>query len=170
MVSETENYNNLKRFFDDEYHALTSYAESRIRNAADRDADDIVQDVALKMFTRANSISPINNIAGFVYNAIRNKVIDIMRTRKDTGEFPEDAGEEDEADEPRFDEAMGEALQQAIANLKPMYREVVEAIDLEGYSYKEVSESTGIPMGTLMSRRHRALSILHQELDQKKDF
>ena len=82
MVSETDNYNKLKSFFSDEYDALRAYANSRINDAADRNAEDIVQEVALKMFSRADDLSPINNIAGFVYNSIRNKIIDIMRTKK----------------------------------------------------------------------------------------
>ena len=48
MISDTENHKKLKTFFDDEYHSLKAYAKSRIDNAADRDAEDIIQDVALK--------------------------------------------------------------------------------------------------------------------------
>ncbi|HET8736230.1 MAG TPA: RNA polymerase sigma factor, partial [Pricia sp.] len=63
MTSDSENYKNLRTFFNEEYHALRSYAKSRIDDAADRDAEDIVQEVALKIFSRSNSASPITNIA-----------------------------------------------------------------------------------------------------------
>ncbi|MFT4576243.1 MAG: DNA-directed RNA polymerase specialized sigma24 family protein [Polaribacter sp.] len=46
---------------------------------------------------------------------------------------------------------------------------MILAIDVEGYSYKEISQETGIPKGTLMSRRHRAISILFQNLENKKN-
>ena len=49
-----------------------------------RRAEDIVQDVALRLFSKAVDYSPINNIGGFVYSSIRNRIIDLMRTKKDT--------------------------------------------------------------------------------------
>ena len=56
-------------------------------------------------------------------------------------------------------------LKGAIAGLKPVYRDIVVAIDFEGYTYREISEQTGISTGTLMSRRHRALSVLAKKLE-----
>jgi RNA polymerase sigma-70 factor, ECF subfamily len=44
----------------------------------------------------------------------------------------------------------------AIARLPPLYREVLLLIALEGMSYREVSEITGAPVGTVMSRLARA--------------
>ena len=52
MTSETENDKQLKAFFDSEYHNLKAYVHSKIENDADRDAEDIIQDVALKIFSR----------------------------------------------------------------------------------------------------------------------
>ncbi len=176
MTSDTENYKNLKTFFNEEYNSLRAYAKSRINDTADRNAEDIVQEVALKLFSRADDASPINNIAGFVYNAIRNKIIDLMRTNKRqlhadheienrlnafSELFYDNQGDS-------YSEAMKNELKKAIGNLKPHYREIILAIDFEGYTYNQVSLETGIPKGTLMSRRHRALSILLSMLDKKK--
>ncbi|MGI9550100.1 MAG: RNA polymerase sigma factor [Aurantibacter sp.] len=177
MNSDKENYNNLKAFFNDEYHSLKAYTQSRIDDTADRNAEDIVQDVALKLFLRADDLSPINNIAGFVYNSIRNKIIDLMRAKKQEvplentievrlTEFTELLyGKSDNS----YSEKMKDELKKAISNLKPRYRDIIAAIDFEGYTYKELSVETGIPTGTLMSRRHRALSLLHKELEIKKE-
>lgn len=176
MVSNTDNYNKLQSFFSEEYNSLMAYAKSRIDDATDRNAEDIVQDVALKIFSRSEDLTPINNIAGFVYNAIKNKIIDIMRTKKDEKhpdselesrllEFSElFYGKSDNS----YSEQMKIALKKAIINLKPFYRDIIVAIDFEGYTYREVAAETGIPEGTLMSRRHRALSILLKELEHKK--
>ncbi len=56
-------------------------------------------------------------------------------------------------------------LKGAIAGLKPVYRDIVVAVDFEGYTYREISKQTGISTGTLMSRRHRALSVLAKKLE-----
>jgi RNA polymerase sigma-70 factor (ECF subfamily) len=61
-----------------------------------------------------------------------------------------------------------EKLKEAIAALKPVYSDIIVAVDFEGYTYKEISNQTGIATGTLMSRRHRALSILLKKLKSEK--
>ncbi|MDO6516356.1 RNA polymerase sigma factor [Zobellia uliginosa] len=176
MTPETDNYNKLKLFFDEEYRSLKAYAKSRIDDAADRDAEDVVQEVALKIFSRANNLSPIDNIAGFVYNSIRNKIIDLMRTKQKGVPFEQEMEEKlIEFTElvygktaNAYSDTMKTKLKKAIAQLKPVYRNIIVAIDFEGYTYTELSRETGIPMGTLMSRRHRALAILLKVLEIKK--
>lgn len=176
MSPNTDNYDDLKIFFNEEYQSLKAYARSKIDDAADRDAEDIVQDVALNLFSRADSSSPIDNIAGFVYNSLRNKIIDILRVKKERVVFENELqsklieftellyGKSDNA----YSDSMKKALKAAIINLKPVYKNVILAIDFEGFSYREVSIETGIPIGTLMSRRHRAIAILFKELNTKR--
>lgn len=177
-MSETENYNKLKSFFSKEYNLLKSYVNSRIMENADRDAEDIIQDVALKLFSRAENSLPINNVGGFVYNSIRNKIIDTMRTKKQKSNIQDENetrlieltelfyGKSDNS----YSEKMKHELMRSVSSLKPPYRDIIIAIDFEGYSYKEISMETGIPEGTLMSRRHRALSVLYKQLEKKKEI
>lgn len=177
MISDTGNYKKLKTFFNEEYHLLKAYVNSRINDTADRDAEDIIQDVALKIFSRSNSLSPINNVAAFVYNSIKNKIVDVMRTKKEKSTIDDEIeirlieltelyyGKSDNS----YSEEMKKELKKAIFNLKPYYQDIIIAIDFEGFTYKELSLETGIPEGTLMSRRHRALSLLFKQLEHKKD-
>ena len=176
MTERTENYNKLIRFFDAEYQALRAFVNSRVDDSADRDAEDILQDVALKLFSRVDHLSPIDNIAGFVYRSVRNKIIDTMRTRKQRVDMDEGMegpiselaelfygdGAYADADE------LKDILKEALLKLRPEYREVIMAIDFENISYRQLSMETGIPQGTLMSRRHRALSALLKDLESKK--
>jgi len=176
MAKSTENKTNLKQFFNAEYHALKNYVRSKIEDSADRDAEDILQDVALNIFSREDHLTPINNIAGFVYRSIRNKIIDTMRTKKvrlDLDESFEESlaelaelfhGDSSFAD---ADELKAQ-LKEAILHLKPNYREVILAIDFENLSYAQLSLDSGVPQGTLMSRRHRALSLLYKELEKNR--
>ncbi|MFN0730225.1 RNA polymerase sigma factor [Polaribacter gochangensis] len=176
MSSETENDKQLKAFFNSEYHNLKAYVHSKIENDADRDAEDIIQDVALKIFSR-KSVLPINNIAGYVYYSIKNKIIDSLRKGKKTTNIDDDfenqltgfAENFYESSEQQYSEELKTELKKAIFNLKPHYREIILAVDVEGYNYKEISHDTGIPIGTLMSRRHRAISILFKSLENKKN-
>lgn len=176
MTSDQKNYNNLKSFFEEEYRSLRGYVQSRIRDTTDRNAEDIVQDVALKLFSRSAGSTPIDNIAGYVYRAVRNKIVDLMRTKKEVSHPGDDleerfstfAGTLVENTQIAYSDELETALKNAIANLKPHYRAIILAVDFEGYSYAEISAETGIPPGTLMSRRHRALSLLLKKLKDKK--
>jgi RNA polymerase sigma-70 factor (ECF subfamily) len=175
-MSNNQNHNDLKTFFRDEYHALKAYTRSRIGDTADGDAEDIIQDVVLKILSRPENLSPIDNIAGFVYHSIRNKIVDLMRSKRK--EIHTEDEMEDrlitftelfyENSENSYSEAMGLALKKAIIKLKPHYRNIITAIDFEGFTYKELSFETGIPAGTLMSRRHRAIALLFKELETLK--
>ena len=177
MTSETENKKKLESFFRDEYQSLKSYVNARIRSSTDRDPEDIIQDVALRLFSGADRYAPINNVAGFVYHSIKNKIIDVMRKGKQTNtetdgnelkliEFTELLyGNSDNS----YSEEMMESLKTAIMQLKKEYRDVILAVDFEGYSYREISDETGIPQGTLMSRRHRAIGLLHKDLKKKNN-
>lgn len=175
MALETEKDQQFKTFFNKEYHNLKAYVHSRIEDSADRDAEDIIQDVALKVLSR-NQMLPIQNITGFFYRAIKNKIIDILR-QKPQNEHAQDDFESQFSDfvasfyqthEHAFSEHTKIALKNAIFELKPIYRDIILAVDIEGYSYREISEETGIPEGTLLSRRHRAVSILLQKLKKDK--
>lgn len=175
MTLESENSKKLKVFFGEEYHSLKAYVNSRIKASANRDAEDIIQDVALKLFSGADRYSPINNVAGFVYNSIKNRIIDIMRSNKtvyskNESKLQEFAEVVYETTDTYYSEEMKIILKQAIMSLKPDYRDIIIAIDFEGYTYKEISFETEIPEGTLMSRRHRAIAKLYTILEQKKNI
>ena len=176
MASETENDKQLKTFFNDEYHNLKAYVHSKIEDSTDRDAEDIIQDVALKILSR-NQRSPVNNIAGFFYHSIKNRIIDLMR-KKQRYTHAEDSFESQFTDfvelfysktDNTYSEEMKSKLKDAIFSLKPPYRDIILAVDIEGYTYKEIATETGIPEGTLLSRRHRAISQLHKKLESLKD-
>ena len=176
MSIESDNSKKLNEFFNEEYQSLKAFVNSRIKASVSRDAEDIVQDVALKLFSGADRYSPINNVAGFVYNAIRNSIIDIMRSNKRASKPEEiyDLKLQELAEmiyEPPDDEYSNEmrvALKAAIMELKPRYRDIIMAVDFEGYTYNEISMETGIPKGTLMSNRHRAIAMLYKKLQTNK--
>lgn len=176
MTSETDNDKQLKTFFNEEYHNLKAYVHSKIEDDVDRDAEDIIQDVALKVLSR-KEIIPINNITGFFYYSIKNKIIDLMRKKKQythaeddfESQFSDFVEQFYGASDNSYSEEMNIELKKAIFSLKPPYRDIILAVDVEGYTYREISEETGIPEGTLLSRRHRAISLLYKKLEPKKE-
>ncbi|MFS4455122.1 RNA polymerase sigma factor [Maribacter sp. 2304DJ31-5] len=176
MVSEKQQNNNLNKFFREEYYSLKGYVRSKIEHTTESDAEDIIQEVALRIFSRPMDALPIQNIGGFVYNAIKNKIIDVMRTKKEKI-YDEKVLEQlwteftalfYEGDAKEYPDQLKDNLKKAIMKLKPAYRDIIIAVDFEGYTYREISMETGIPSGTLMSRRHRAMSLLLKSLETEK--
>lgn len=82
MASNQENNTNLNSFFEEEYSSLRRYIQSKIKQTSESDAEDIIQEVALRIFSRSLDALPINNIGGFVYSAIKNKITDVIRSKK----------------------------------------------------------------------------------------
>ena len=176
MSAKEDNYSNLSRFFQEEYQALNGFVRSRIGNTTEEQAEDVVQDVALRLFSRSDDLGHINNIAGYVYHAIRNRIVDIRRS-KISNTNPEEEFWERLADlaqqvvpeyHEQYPEKLIRNLRMAIGQLRPEYREIIIAIDFEGYTYREIAAQWGISPGTLMSRRHRALNILNRKLSRQK--
>ena len=171
MSLESENSKKLTDFFGREYESLKRYVNTRVSDTANRDAEDIIQDVALKLFSGADRYAPINNVAGFVYRSIKNKIIDVMRTSKKTDSV--DIGKDlleltevlHQSSDGYTSDEMIVVLKKCIEQLKPAYKDIIIAVDFEGYSYREISAETGISIGTLMSRRHRAIGILYKEIE-----
>lgn len=52
----------------------------------------------------------------------------------------------------------------ALAELPSQYRQVVELVDIQGLAYKEAAEQISCPLGTVMSRLHRARKLLREQL------
>mgnify|MGYP003646569200 FL=1 len=170
---ESENSKKLKDFFGNEYDSLKMYVSTKISDTVNREAEDIIQDVALKLFMGADRYAPINNVAGFVYKSIRNKIIDVMRTTKKMKAVDLDKDLLELMDvlhqsPNRYtSDEMILVLKKCIEDLKPAYKDIIIAVDFEGYSYREISAETGISIGTLMSRRHRAIGLLYTKIEQK---
>ncbi len=66
---------------------------------------------------------------------------------------------------PLVDDEQRRALQAALARLSPADRQVIELTDLDGLRYRDVARLLGCPVGTIMSRLHRARRRLRVSLD-----
>ncbi len=60
--------------------------------------------------------------------------------------------------------SMADALQSALSALPQDWQAVVQLCCVEGFAYKEIADILGCPVGTVMSRLHRARQVLRQRL------
>lgn len=155
----------LAEFLRQERQALVAYVRRRIDDAADHEAEDIVQDVAVHLFDRADPSIPIQNLAAYFYRALRNRIIDFYRRKRETVALQEAqlAAGQDPSSEVEKEE-MIEDVFEAMERLSVEERTVVLATEMEGRTFKELAEDWGIPIGTLLARKSRALEKIRIQL------
>jgi RNA polymerase sigma factor (sigma-70 family) len=164
-VSAETQKKRIAGFIATEWTRLVGYVRAWIADTADRDAEDVVQDVIERVFEKADFTEPIADLSAYLYRSLRNKVIDLYRKPKRAAELPEDLSDvRFEASEEMDREDAREALFEAIDDLPPAQREVLVATELEGRSFKELAAEWETPIGTLLARKHRAIHALRETL------
>jgi len=155
----------INEFFRTEYSRLVRFVRRLIDDAADRDAEDIVQDVMLGLFDKADITVPIENLSAYIYRALRNRVTDMFRRKRDVESLAELVHESvEDASDALEQKEVRELVIRAIENLSDEQRAVVIATEFEDRSFRELSEEWKIPIGTLLARKSRALQKIKSEL------
>ncbi len=139
------------------------------------DAEDMVQESYLRAFRFFGSFREGANCRVWFLRVVRNTCYTGMGVREQKQNQvplgPEVDEIEDSAPLPSVSisrKATVEAVRAAIALLPVDFREVVVLRELEGLSYKEISEITGVPLGTVMSRLARGRHQLSLMLANQK--
>lgn len=131
------------------------------------DAEDVVQDSAVRAFTSYKSFRGSDAKAWFLA-IVRNGCMNRLRQR--SANWSLSTNDFDVADCAPGPEALAirtweaEAVQAAIEGLPIEYREIIVLREIEELSYKEIAAITELPIGTVMSRLARARSRLGRDL------
>lgn len=162
----------LRSFIDRERQRLIHYVRSFLKDTTEMDAEDVVHDVLVKMLEKPLSSGPLENMTGYVYRAMKNRVIDSVRTRKQTVSLDAEVAESGmslkeilrdinpSALEQLQSQQGRQALFEALTKLSEIERRVIIAQEFEGVSFRELSASMNVPQNTLLSHKSRALKKL----------
>jgi len=164
---------------------VVSEQGSRLRNFIRRrvpdpsDVEDILQEVFYELVEANRLLMPIEHVTGWLFRVARNRITDLFRKKKPvafsdvavTGEDEELLQFEDLLPSPDAGpEALYvrnmllEELEFAISELPHEQREVFVAHELEGRSFRELSDETGVSINTLLSRKRYAVLHLRERL------
>jgi RNA polymerase sigma factor (sigma-70 family) len=159
---------------------LLDFIRRRIRNESD--AEDILQDVFFQLAASYSVTEPIENLTAWLFAVARNKLTDWYRKHR-PAPLPGGTGEGEEVFNPEevlFDPEDGpehaywrstvwSELADALEELPKEQREVFVWHEIEGRSFKEIAESTGEPVNTLLSRKRYAVLALRERLQDLYD-
>lgn len=137
----------------------------------DEEAQDVVQDTLVKIWKIRERLDSIENVDGYCMMITRNMGIDKVRSRKmETTDISEQYDLQSGAADPERLSIVRDELRivkAAIAELPETHRSVLELRDIEGYSYKEISEMTGYTLDKVKVYLHRARLKLREQLNSK---
>lgn len=169
----------LARVYEQYTPELKGYIKKRVDST--EEAEDILQDVFYKLAKVDLLENPIEYLSAWLYQAATNRIIDRRRKKKEqplpeTREKDEDeyflgslsAYFADDSDDPEImfrNEIIKQEIAAALSELPPEQKSVFELTEYDGLSYKEISESTGVPVATLLSRKHYAVNFLRKKLE-----
>ena len=136
-------------------------------------AEDILQDVFLKIHTHIGSLRESEKLQGWIYQIARNAITDYYRMHKFTLDLPEVPY----VPEDPFDDVVSDLLpyvKELVDSLPPEYREALILTEYEGLTQRELAEKLGISVSGAKSRVQRArekvrlmlLNCCHFQFDQ----
>jgi RNA polymerase sigma factor (sigma-70 family) len=166
--------NSITVIVKDYSRRLMGFIRKRVTNEAD--AEDILQDVFYQLL---GNKEPIDQVTSWLFTVARNKIIDSKRKKKPLAvDFlfsAEDDGEMNEWMDILMDDSSNpetiylrnlfqETLKEALDELPEDQKQAFVLNELDGIPFKQISDETGIPLNTLISRKRYAVLYLRERL------
>jgi len=145
-------------------------------------AEDLTQETFVKAFRALPSFDRGRKFSSWLFTIAHNTTIDHLRRKRlptvsldsqraeDEGGYSLEnlavAGEASPEEELSHTE-LGDALEESLGRLRPEYAEVLILRFQEGLSYDEISEITGLPLGTVKTHLYRARKALAERLKKR---
>lgn len=174
----------IENLFRTDRKKFLGFIRQRVRSQ--EEAEDILQDVFTNVLAASSTVQkPIENIASWVFTAVRNKIIDSYRKKRaenfsdmqTPGQIEEgiDSFENfigDLTNSPESEltrKTIWESVLGGLAELPSEQREVFVKNEFEGVSFREMSEESGVNINTLLARKRYAVLHLRKHLKHLYD-
>jgi RNA polymerase sigma-70 factor (ECF subfamily) len=128
------------------------------------DAEDAVQDAALRAYRALASYDPARSFAGWWFAIVRNCCRDFLRHRQSNPP----ARPVDDADRQTPGHVPWQELCDALDSLSTQHRQILQLRYFAQCSYRDLADALDIPIGTVMSRLHAARQALASVYTQEK--
>ena len=181
--SPAEQDRRIAETFALEQPRLRSFIRRRVTDS--RDAEDILQEVFTELVEAYRMFQSIDQVGAWLFRVARNRIVDLFRKKKPVSlsDLPpqlNDEGEEMSVEELLPSPEAGpeaafarlmlvEELEEALDELPNEQREAFVAHEIEGISFKELAERSGVGVNTLLTRKRLAVLYLRERLKDMYD-
>jgi RNA polymerase sigma factor (sigma-70 family) len=163
----------------------------RRRVLDDGEAEDVLQDVLYELVIAYRQLQPLEEVGAWLFRVARNRITDLFRRKRPISSDALEAGQVPQSDALSADgpimlaelllpaaespdallarDLLLERLAAAVERLPPDQREVFIAHEIEGISFNEMAARSGVPLNTLLARKHYAVKHLRRELQSERD-
>jgi RNA polymerase sigma-70 factor (ECF subfamily) len=167
----------------DRFTELVKRYEKRLVNYVYRithryeDAHDLAQEIFVKVFLALDRYDPKYQFSTWLFRIAQNSAIDALR-KKSIAEVPiaKPAGDEEPKDREFADtgvtpyralknKQLAAAIDQAVVQLPPDYRELIQLRHFAELSYEEIASMKKLPLGTVKNKLFRARNLLKESLE-----
>ena len=152
---------------------LRSFALSSPGMSSNALAEELVQEVMLKIWNRASTFDAGKASATtWIYTLARNCRIDLLRKKfrvreeVDVDELWDLGTEDDVLEDEVYQKRIEVDVRESLGGLPAEQRQIITKVYMEGKSHSEVAEELGLPLGTVKSRVRLAMSKLKVMLDR----
>lgn len=160
-------------------HLKRLYHQSYRLTQNQDDAEDLVQELLLRLYEKKIDLSTIEKPASWLLRSLYNQFINHYRKKSRLPIDNKDSESETIIDSLAYEKESPHLLhetynnslnlQSAISQLNPDQQALISLHDIEGHSLTELSLIMDLPLGTLKSRLHRARSFLREQLYENKN-
>ncbi|HTA68951.1 MAG TPA: RNA polymerase sigma factor [Bryobacteraceae bacterium] len=173
VAQRIEQNHRISEVIQQERRRLLHFIRKRVDDEGD--AEDILQDVFYELTEAYRLMKPIEQVGAWLYRVARNRIIDRFRKKKPTAEVLNEEGA------PRLEDLLPspdggpealyarsvllDELDAALEELPEEQRDVFIAHEMDGRSFKQLAEETGLSVNTLLSRKHYAILHLRRRLE-----
>lgn len=162
--------NNIFRQVESFKNKLFRYALNMLRN--DLDAEDVIQELLVRIWQRKEQFDQIENKEAWCMTVTRNLCIDKIRSRKhnnqDVSEYKFIADHGATPDIITEDRESLKIVMDVLNSLPENQREIIHLRDVEGYTYKEIAEITGLTEDQVKINLFRSRQRLKEKLKNFK--
>lgn len=164
----------------------------RRRVLDDGEAEDILQDVLYELVIAYRQLQPLEEVGAWLFRVARNRITDLFRRKRplasadlEVEALAADGSSDADGNASLLEELLLpaaespdallarelllERLATAVERLPAEQRTVFIAHEIEGVSFNEMATRTGVPLNTLLARKHYAVKHLRRELQGVRD-
>jgi RNA polymerase sigma-70 factor (ECF subfamily) len=145
---------------------LLRFARQILQN--EEEAKDVLQDVFLKLWQKREELEKVDNLEAFAVRMIRNRCLDVIRSRRTVSMEVVKRAEKPEEDISDTDylenSEMSGLVKKIISGLPELQRTIIQLRDIEQLEYEEIAEATDMNVNTIRVNLSRARKKVRDEI------